>query len=60
MVSRTFVLSDMMEPLVLTAQTFGQRPSSLLDIRDPMLALDFDLAAMAAWVRIKARAAEES
>lgn len=33
--------------LAITAQRFGCRPSSLVVIRDPVLALDFDLAATA-------------
>jgi hypothetical protein len=33
--------------LALTAQKFGCRPSSLAAFRDPVLALDFDLAAAA-------------
>ena len=31
----------------MAAQKFGSRPSSLAVIRDPVLALDFDLAAAA-------------
>ena len=49
----------MMDPLVLTAEAFQQRPSSLLDIQDPMLALDFDLAAMGVLVRLKRDAQED-
>lgn len=33
--------------LAMTAQKFGCRPSALATLRDPVLALDFDLAATA-------------
>jgi len=39
------VAGDLMMGIVATAKAFGQRPSSLLAIRDPVLALGFDLAA---------------
>jgi len=34
-----------MVPIVVTAKLFGQRPSTLAAIADPVLALEFDLAA---------------
>jgi len=40
-----FVHSPRMRDLAWTARTFGQRPSALLAIADPMLALELDLAA---------------
>ena len=39
--------SDNFLLLALAAQKFGCRPSSMAVIRDPVLALDFDLAAAA-------------
>jgi hypothetical protein len=33
--------------LAIAAQKFGSRPSDLVGLRDPVLALDFDLAAAA-------------
>jgi len=41
------VKSDNFLLLAMAAQKFGSRPSSLAVIRDPVLALDFDLAAAA-------------
>lgn len=34
-----------MTALAVTAKTFGQRPSALLGVNDPVLALAIDLAA---------------
>jgi hypothetical protein len=48
----------MMEPLIATAKAFSQRPSTLLAIEDPVLALSFDLAATAVLAKLK-REAEE-
>jgi hypothetical protein len=44
-----------MEMLVATAKMFGQRPSTLLDITDPVLALNFDLAAAVVSWQMSAR-----
>jgi hypothetical protein len=33
--------------LAITAEKFGSRPSSMVGLHDPVLALDFDLAAAA-------------
>jgi hypothetical protein len=49
----------MMEPLIVTAKAFCQRPSTLLAIEDPMLALSFDLAAAAVLARLKREAEED-
>jgi len=46
----------MMVPLVVTAQRFHQRPSTLLAIQDPMTALNFDLAAAVVLQRIEREA----
>jgi hypothetical protein len=43
----------MMEPLIVTAKAFCQRPST------PMLALSFDLAAAAVLARLKREAEED-
>ena len=48
-----------MEALVVAAQTWRVRPSQLLAIADPMLALDLDLAATCIWSRLKSNAPEE-
>jgi hypothetical protein len=48
-----------MVPLVATAQRFHQRPSALLAIADPVLALNFDLAAAAVLQRVEAREQEQ-
>ena len=34
-----------MDPVVMAAQLFSVRPSALMAIEDPVLALEFDLAA---------------
>lgn len=39
--------SDNFMLLAIAAQKFGSRPSAMALIRDPVLALDFDLAAAA-------------
>ena len=45
--SSGFVQSDDFLFLAVAAQKFGCRPSELAGLRDPVLALDFDLAAAA-------------
>lgn len=49
-----------MEALAVTARKFHQRPSALLDIRDPLLALNFDLAAAAVLNRLDREAFEDA
>jgi hypothetical protein len=44
--------------LAATAQKFGCRPSDLVCLRDPVLALDFDLAAAARLLAAERAAAE--
>ena len=44
--------------LVSTAAAFGQRPSTLMDITDPVLALNFDLAGAIVLGEMKKRARE--
>ena len=44
--------------LVSTAAAFGQRPSTLMAIADPLLALNFDLAGGVVLGQLKARANE--
>jgi hypothetical protein len=48
----------MMPPLVLTARQFHQRPSTLLAIEDPLVALSFDLAAAVVLSRLDREALE--
>jgi ABC-type phosphate/phosphonate transport system ATPase subunit len=48
-----------MAPLIATAKAFYQRPSTLLAIEDPVLALNFDLAATAVLARLKQEAEED-
>jgi hypothetical protein len=45
--------------LAATAKTFGQRPSTLMRIEDPVLSLAFDLAAAARLAEESRRASEE-
>lgn len=45
-----------MEMLVSAAAAFGQRPSTLMDIRDPLVALNFDLAGAVVLGQIRQRA----
>lgn len=51
--------SDNFLLLALAAQKFGCRPSSMAVIRDPVLALDFDLAATARLLETERRALQE-
>jgi hypothetical protein len=44
--------------LAVTAQKFGCRPSDLVRLRDPVLALDFDLAAAARLLAVERAASE--
>ena len=44
--------------LAVTAKTFGQRPSALLEIADRLLALELDLAAAATLARAQQEALE--
>jgi hypothetical protein len=44
--------------LAVTAHRFGCRPSELVRLRDPVLALDFDLAAAARLLNVERAAAE--
>ncbi len=48
-----------MEALVVAAKTWGVRPSQLLAIADPMVALDLDLAATCIWNRLKINALDD-
>jgi len=48
-----------MDALVTTAWKFRVRPSTLLAIADPVLALSLDLAATVVLNRLEAEAAEE-
>ena len=49
-----------MTALVVTAKAFAARPSELMNIRDPMLALAFDLAAAGELARINRESNGES
>jgi hypothetical protein len=53
---RGFVKSENFTLLAIAAEKFGCRPSSLVHLPDPVLALDFDLAAAARLLEV-ARAA---
>lgn len=44
----------------MTAQKFGTRPSQLVGLHDPVLALDFDLAAAARLLAAERAAASEA
>jgi hypothetical protein len=44
----------------VAAQKFGTRPSQLVGLRDPVLALDFDLAAAARLLEAERAAATEA
>jgi len=44
----------------MAAQKFGTRPSQLAGLRDPVLALDFDLAAVARLLAAERAAASEA
>ena len=46
--------------LAIAAEKFGCRPSTLVELRDPVLALDFDLAAAARLLRYSPSAPDES
>jgi hypothetical protein len=46
--------------LAIAAEKFGCRPSELIDLRDPVLALDFDLAAAARLLRFRPSALAEA
>ncbi len=50
----------MMEALVSTAARFHTRPSTLLAIADPVLALNFDLAGTVVLNRLEREAAERA
>lgn len=43
--SSPFAESENLLPVAITARAFAQRPSRMLGISDPVLALDLDLAA---------------
>jgi hypothetical protein len=58
--SRGFVRSDNFLLLAITAQRFGSRPSHLAGLRDPVLALDFDLAAAARLLEAERAAVEDA
>jgi hypothetical protein len=58
--SRGFVRSDNFTLLALAAQKFGSRPSELAGLRDPVLALDFDLAAAARLLETERAAIEDA
>ncbi len=45
--------------LAITAHKFGCRPSSLVGLADPVLALDFDLAAVARLLELQRSAVAE-
>ena len=46
--------------VAITAQKFGCRPSSLVELRDSVLALDFDLAAAARLLDMERAARQET
>jgi len=54
----TFRGGRTMETLVLAAKEFGQRPSAMLAIEDEVLALNFDLAALAVVWRMRSTSSE--
>jgi hypothetical protein len=58
--SRGFVRSDNFLLLAIAAQKFGSRPSHLAGLRDPVLALDFDLAAAARLLESERAAVEDA
>src|SRR5579863_1063765 len=51
-----FVRSENFKLIALAAHKFGCRPSDLVVIQDPVLALDFDLAATVRLLAIERRA----
>jgi hypothetical protein len=48
-----------MTAVAMAAKTFSQRPSTLLGVRDPVLALALDLAGMERLVELRERASDE-
>lgn len=58
--SRGFVRSENFTLLAIAAQKFGSRPSALAGLRDPVLALDFDLAAAARLLDTERAAREDA
>src|SRR5579859_2111298 len=55
-----FVKSENFELVALAANKFGCRPSDLVVIRDPVLALDFDRAATVRLIDAERRAMTET
>ncbi len=58
--SKGFVAGEEMLALAATGERFGMRPSALLGISDPVLSLNFDVAAAARLAEMERRAAEEA
>jgi hypothetical protein len=56
--SSGFIRSENFTFLAVTASKFGCRPSALALVRDPVLALEFDLAAAARLIAVERAAAE--
>jgi len=54
------VKSENFTLLAIAAEKFGCRPSELIDLRDPVLALDLDLAAAARLLRFSPSARVEA
>jgi hypothetical protein len=55
-----FVRSENFVLVAITAERFGCRPSSLVGLRDAVLALDFDLAAAARLMEVERTARLEA
>jgi hypothetical protein len=54
------VASEQMLDLAVIAKEFGQRPSSLVGIEDPVLAINFDAAGVARLLQAREAAREET